>query len=1213
MSMDVWYNYDEHVPGPAPHSRPMEHGLAHHQMPHFYRHSQQGGISLNYRQAGVNGWAGPGAVHDLMSSHCPSPEDDCLELAHSYHREQLDSAADSLPGRHPQHEDASHPSGRLPDFSTVPVRGTGGVPAQLSWDVVQNGLQAASPSPTAPPFLPTIMEKTASRRSMGASSASSHRYSHTSGTAPQFGHHASSSPALLASSASAHSLHTGSFQNGAQQPGQSHYGSCMPPNGRLSFSGSDIPCAGPPKLGHGSATCRQASDHMPHGPPGYMPGPPALQKHQSDSRMGQVSDMASLIRQLADAPASVPAVAAALSATAPSFSLGLPGLTKLICDCSKRGEHAKALAVFHAAPALSLVPDRPLCNAAIHAAGRGGNGEAAAAIVLHMLATHIEPDAVTYRSAMETLSKHCSLELAVWVYLHMLASPMIPDRTACMILIMAAGRRGAWQVAEQVTLTTLLPSFPLSPLVAAGPPPGTIKAGERQLIHALCRASGASMTHDPTLSHAAQTPLQAAAAAAASAVAASEAAGRQPPHAPPLESIARPSTDTVTPDTGLATLAATNSEGSLPGSTGPPTRPCTNSSIASGGVPGGPAAGVIDGAVPQSDADLNAGGFLVGDKELADASQHAPFHYDCGSSENGRFPEGLQGADGGGALTSGRRRIASTGTDMPANPAQHPFALDQSVPSSMASSLLTCLVAEGPHGPGGGSTGDGPEGARRQWARTLSEPQVASARAWPHMLLPTLSSPGAAAAYAATAEALAQRVDAVLGAGDGAAAPPPPPLSGGRSESLAGRSATVDTDGTSTAADAAAAMYPDSADGGVIGEELPQPAPSDTHTPATANLDSPKRSSQLLLNLLKRSVGIRQQAGHSAAAWLQGGSPVHPASARGMMAAAPGAASPGRPQTGPAPVRPGLLAGDPLARACCNALLLAYAHAEQPLIGRAVALLESMIQTSGDISPDVLSFNTVLRMLSGAGNARASLALLQCMASCGVYPRVSTYAIALASAAVAGDAAAVVDVWRSMASLHVVPNIDCVNVLLGTLVQQGSSADGFAVFKAFTAPPLAIAPDSSTLALVMAAYLLLAPEDQNSAAAPPGSQHAQHGGPLHHQPLPRIVVLLHSMSMHVAEALAGVELMEHELAASGAVPTANQVGILRRECEALLDPVATPAGGVEWLGRHASLGQCMAQLLQSLQSVLSAAQCTEIVSRITTHCASEVLSIRVRL
>lgn len=164
---------------------------------------------------------------------------------------------------------------------------------------------------------------------------------------------------------------------------------------------------------------------------------------------------------------------------------------------------------------------------------------------------------------------------------------------------------------------------------------------------------------------------------------------------------------------------------------------------------------------------------------------------------------------------------------------------------------------------------------------------------------------------------------------------------------------------------------------------------------------------------------------------------------------------------------------------------------------------------------------------------------------------------------------------------------------------QGSSADGFAVFKAFTAPPLAIAPDSATLALVINAYLLLPPEDQTAAAGQPGA-------PPHSQPLPRIVVLLHAMSMHVAEVLAGVQLLEHELAGAGHVGVANAVGVARRECEALLTPVATPAGGVEWLGRHASLGQCMAQLLQALQGTIGGMHCMEIVSRIAAHCASEV-------
>ena len=521
-------------------------------------------------------------------------------------------------------------------------------------------------------------------------------------------------------------------------------------------------------------------------------------------------------------------------------------------------------------------------------------------------------------------------KVCMQVYLHMLASPMIPDRTACMILIMAAGRRGAWQVAEQVTLTTLLPSFPLSPLVAAGPPPGTMKAGERQLIHALCRASGASMTHDPTLGRGAHTPLQAAAAAAASAIAASEAAGPPPAPPPPPPPAPPPQQDEsgTSGAVGGITLVTSHSDASLPGSAVTPTRPHTNSSIASGGAPGAAEPELRDGDTAPAGAARS-----TGDGKEVDAPHSTALQFNRERSEKAPFPERGRRGDSEAIAPEGRRRIASTGTDMPAHPVQAAYALDQSVPSSMASSLLTTVVVDGAHSCGIGAGGEGPDGLRRQWARTLSEPHVSSARALPHALLPTLSSPGAAAAYADAADALAQRMDTVLGAGDAAAAGP---------ESVAGRSASADTDRVSTAADAAA-LWPES-DGG--GEDSPGPPPSDMHASTAASSDSPKRSSKLLLNLLKRCVGARQQAGHggSAAAWLQGNSPVHAASARGVVAAVAGGVSPGRPQTGPAPVRPGLLAGDPLARACCNALLLAYAHAEQPLIGRAVALLESMIQ-----------------------------------------------------------------------------------------------------------------------------------------------------------------------------------------------------------------------------------------------------------------------------
>ena len=111
----------------------------------------------------------------------------------------------------------------------------------------------------------------------------------------------------------------------------------------------------------------------------------------------------------------LPAVAQVLSDTAPPFKLGLPTLTKLLCNSSKRGWHSKALAIFHAAPALGLAPDLPLCNAALMAAGSASSPEASSAIFGGMVAVGIEPDAVTYRAATTTLAKHGHIQRALQV------------------------------------------------------------------------------------------------------------------------------------------------------------------------------------------------------------------------------------------------------------------------------------------------------------------------------------------------------------------------------------------------------------------------------------------------------------------------------------------------------------------------------------------------------------------------------------------------------------------------------------------------------------------------------------------------------------------------------------------------------------------------------------------------------------------------------
>lgn len=288
--MDVWYNYDEHFPGVAPHTLASEHSLTQQQKSQFHRPIHQVDYPMQLHQGGYNHWHSPGAAHDSMSSHYPGPADDCLEVAHSLNREHLEgNAAESMPGRFPHSDEVGHPHGRFSDFGTVPIRVAGHGPAQLSWDGVPTGLQQPSPSPTAPPFLPTIMERTASRRSIGASSASSHRYSHT-GNAPQFGHHASSSPAMLPAPASAHGLYSNSYHSGASQSAPPPFSGGMPPSGRWSFSGSDIQCAAAPK--HDIPPCRQPADHMASGPPSHMMGHIVKPNNQRDSRTGQVSDMA---------------------------------------------------------------------------------------------------------------------------------------------------------------------------------------------------------------------------------------------------------------------------------------------------------------------------------------------------------------------------------------------------------------------------------------------------------------------------------------------------------------------------------------------------------------------------------------------------------------------------------------------------------------------------------------------------------------------------------------------------------------------------------------------------------------------------------------------------------------------------------------------------------------------------------------------------------
>ena len=69
-------------------------------------------------------------------------------------------------------------------------------------------------------------------------------------------------------------------------------------------------------------------------------------------------------------PPTASAARATLMRTAPGFTPGLPGLTKLVSKFSKEGDWRRALAVYHAVDALGLTADTTLTNAAITACGR---------------------------------------------------------------------------------------------------------------------------------------------------------------------------------------------------------------------------------------------------------------------------------------------------------------------------------------------------------------------------------------------------------------------------------------------------------------------------------------------------------------------------------------------------------------------------------------------------------------------------------------------------------------------------------------------------------------------------------------------------------------------------------------------------------------------------------------------------------------------------
>lgn len=90
---------------------------------------------------------------------------------------------------------------------------------------------------------------------------------------------------------------------------------------------------------------------------------------------------------------------------------------------------------------------------------------------------------------------------------------------------------------------------------------------------------------------------------------------------------------------------------------------------------------------------------------------------------------------------------------------------------------------------------------------------------------------------------------------------------------------------------------------------------------------------------------------------------------------------------------------------------------------------------SGDVSPDVISFNIVLRMLCASQRLSAVPALLDLSRLARVALLATSYSIHMAGAATVADASLTVSIWAEMISAQIVPDGTAISLYLAALFQ----------------------------------------------------------------------------------------------------------------------------------------------------------------------------------
>lgn len=158
-------------------------------------------------------------------------------------------------------------------------------------------------------------------------------------------------------------------------------------------------------------------------------------------------------------------------------------------------------------------------------------------------------------------------------------------------------------------------------------------------------------------------------------------------------------------------------------------------------------------------------------------------------------------------------------------------------------------------------------------------------------------------------------------------------------------------------------------------------------------------------------------------------------------------------------------------RVCCNALLAAYARAKPPQWQKAIHLLSAMWSGGPTLTPDAVSYNTVLKACANSFQVSRAIEVYREMVSRCVVPNATTFNCLIAAAGDAGSAEALreIGMWLEAAPHEV--RAACMNAYVSGLVKIGSWEEGLRAYRDMLAPGSPAHPTAATFNVIMSGFM----------------------------------------------------------------------------------------------------------------------------------------------